>query len=609
MNEGRSVILAIALSLGVLIGWQYLMETVQPPPEPGPELGSEFASQSGPQTGAQTPATPSLPATSGQNAGLPSLGAATPSLPAPSAGALSKATSAPRVAISTPSLRGSLSLKGALVDDLTLRKYRATPSPTSQQIRLFKPDLYYAFHGWLSKNAKMPDSESLWKLEEGSTLTPKTPIVLSYDNGEGLEFRRVIRVDNKYLFTITQTVRNTSRRPATLFLLGQLRRFETPETSDFFISHEGLVGVFNGELEEWDYEDIQQDVLTNQGQAGWLGITDKYWASVLIPPQGQNFSARFLTARYPAATVAQTRAATVSDYLHTQGVTLAPNQTVSLESHMFVGAKVVKDVDGYQKSLSLPSFDLLIDWGWFYFLTKPLFLLLYYFYDLLGNFGIAILVVTLLIKVVFFPLANKSYASMALMKKINPQLVKLRETYANDKMRQQQEMMALYKKEKVNPLAGCLPFVIQIPVFFALYKVLFVTIEMRHAPFFGWIQDLSAPDPTSLFNLFGLIPLELPDILIIGVWPLLMGISMVFQTRLNPPPPDPIQRKIFSFLPIIFTVILAGFPVGLVIYWTWNNILSIGQQVVIMRRHGVEIDVLDNLGLGRLKKAWKSKSS
>lgn len=383
------------------------------------------------------------------------------------------------------------------------------------------------------------------------------------------------------MFTVSQRVENTGTEPVSLYPYGLIRRWDTPPTAGFFILHEGPIGVLGGTLEEIDYDDLQEDGdIELPSDGGWLGITDKYWLTALVPDQESTLTANFRHSLSDGQDRYQV------DYLRNQ-IRLSPGNTIEVVDRLFVGAKEVSLLDQYREDYGIPLFDRAVDFGWFYFLTKPLFYVLHWFYERVGNYGVAILLLTLLVKILFYPLANKSYRSMSQMKKLQPEMMKMREQYGDDKARMNQELMALYKKEKVNPMSGCLPIVVQIPVFFALYKVLFVSIEMRHAPFFGWIQDLSAPDPTTVFNLFGLIPWDPPAFLMIGVWPLLMGATMLLQQRLNPQPADPMQAKIMMMLPLMFIFLFATFPAGLVIYWTWNNVLSIAQQWVIMKRMGV----------------------
>ncbi|MBT4220124.1 MAG: membrane protein insertase YidC, partial [Rhodospirillaceae bacterium] len=495
----------------------------------------------------------------------------------------------PRILVRAPRLEGSLALRGGRLDDLTMIDYRETLEADSKRIVLLSPsgakDAYFADFGWVGNGLKMPDSNTLWAANR-KTLTPETPVTLSWDNGQGLTFQRTMAIDENYMFTVTQTVKNNGSSAVTLFPYGLVSRHGSPQVTGFYILHEGLLGVFDETLLEVDYDELQEDNLIQKtSTGGWLGITDKYWLTALIPNQKEAQTTRFTYRNDNGLEKYQT------DFLG-QPVGIAPGASVTEESHLFAGAKEVNQLDGYEASLSIKRFDLAIDFGWFYFLTKPIFYTMIYINDYVGNYGIAILLLTVLIKVLFFPLANKSYTAMSKMRKLQPEMVKLRDRFGDDKVRLNQEMMSLYKREKANPASGCLPMIVQIPVFFALYKVLFVTIEMRHAPFFGWIHDLSAPDPTVVWNLFGLIPWDpsayLPAAVLIGVWPLVMGVTMFLQQRLNPQPTDPLQAKIFLFLPIMFTFLLAQFPAGLVIYWAWNNLLSIIQQKLIMIKMGVK---------------------
>ncbi|MGC2775550.1 MAG: membrane protein insertase YidC, partial [Bradyrhizobium sp.] len=518
----------------------------------------------------------------------------------------------PRVKIDTPRLTGSIALKGARIDDIALVQYRDTVDPTSPAIVLFSPsntaNPYYAEFGWVGApgaKAQAPDPSTVWQQDGSNALTSATPVKLTYDNGAGLTFRRTIAVDDHYLFSIKDEVTNTGSAPATLYPYGLISRHGTPHVSGYYILHEGLIGYLGEKgLQEYTYKKIDDDKNAEFSVTdAWMGITDKYWAAALLPASDAH-----LKARYQSSVVDNVRRYQ-TDYLE-DAQTVAPGATNTVSTRLFAGAKEagvvginfpVGGLGGYNQKLGLNHFDLLIDWGWFYFLTKPMFLALDFFYRFFGNFGISILLVTVLVKLLFFPLANKSYASMAKMKAIQPQLAALKERYPDDRMKQQQEMMEIYKKEKINPIAGCLPVALQIPVFFSLYKVLFVTIEMRHAPFYGWIKDLSAPDPTNLFTLFGLIPFDPTQLplfghyLALGIWPIIMGITMWFQMKLNPTPPDPTQAMIFNWMPLIFTFMLAGFPAGLVIYWAWNNTLSVLQQGFIMRRNGVKVELFDNI--------------
>ena len=512
------------------------------------------------------------------------------------------------MAISTPSVSGSINLRGGRIDDLRLNDFHETVDKSSPTIILLSPadapDGYFAEFGWSgpADAGPMPGPDTVWTAPAGAQLSVDKPVTLTYDNGKGLTFSRKIAVDDHYMFTVTDSVANATGAPVDLTPYGRVTRIGEPKTTGYYILHEGLIGVFGDQgLQEVKYSGLKDNPEKTMPvvNRGWLGITDKYWAAALIPPADQDFTGRFVKSETPSLRYQ-------ADYSGTP-VPVPAGGSVESTSRLFAGAKQVSVVDDYQKTYNIESFELLIDWGWFYFITKPMFFLIDFLYRLFGNFGVAILAVTVLVKALFFPLANKSYKSMSAMKKVQPQMTELRERYKDDKVKQQQALMELYKKEKINPLAGCWPIAIQIPVFFSLYKVLFVTIEMRHAPFFGWIQDLSAPDPTTVFNLFGLIPWDVPSFLMIGIWPLIMGASMFVQMRLNPTPPDPTQRLIFTWMPLIFMFMLARFPAGLVIYWAWNNTLSVTQQYVIMRRQGVEVDlwgnVLESIGLRKPKPA------
>jgi YidC/Oxa1 family membrane protein insertase len=601
MTDNKNTILAIALSALVLIAWQFFFAMPQEKARQE-KLQAEQLTQKQ-QTPAQPsqpgqpvpiPAQPGLPQAPGQTAQTPA------DIAANRGAALAKS---PRVPIATDSLQGSIALKGGRIDDLALVKFRETVDPKSPPIVLLSPsgspDPFYAEFGWTNAagaNVKVPAADTVWTQASSGALRIDHPVMLTYDNGEGLEFRRTIAIDDKYLFTIKDEVVNKSEKPVSLFPFALISRHGTPKTLGYYILHEGLIGKFGDEgSKEVTYKTIEdKKINTFNATNAWLGITDKYWAAVLLPKTDAHVIANFRADKLGTLETYQT------DYL-LDARTIAPGATATADARLFAGAKEVRVVNDYEKKLELNHFDLLIDWGWFYFITKPLFFVIDYIYRLVGNFGVAILLVTVLIKAAFFPLANKSYASMAKMKAVQPQMAALKARYPDDKAKQQQELMALYKKEKINPLAGCLPIAIQIPVFFSLYKVLFVTIEMRHAPFFGWIHDLSAPDPTNLFTLFGLIPFDptvLPVIgpfLHLGAWAIIMGITMWAQMKLNPTPPDPTQAMIFNWMPLIFTFMLATFPAGLVIYWAWNNSLSVLQQSVIMRKHGAKIELIDNV--------------
>ena len=611
-ENNRNFILAIVLSIGVLFGWQYFFVPKHPPQAPG--------TQTAQQQPAQQPVQPGPPQPSGEGgAPAPATGVRLPA-GAPETSTLTRdeaLASAPRLAIDTPGIKGSINLKGARIDDVVLKKYRETVDPSSPNVVLLSPSgsphPYYVEHGWVAdpgKDLAVPGPDTVWKAESTGPLTPSIPVTLSYNNGKGLVFTRTIAVDDNFMFTVTDAVANSGSEPVTLYAYGLVSRLGVPPTQSYYILHEGLIGVVDGGLEQITYKKAigQTQAAPVNGKSGWLGITDKYWAATVVPEQGKDFKARFSgTSGAAGADHFQ------SDYL-LSGVSVPAGGKRETKGYVFAGAKEVHLVDSYAAKYAIPKFDLLIDWGWFYFLTKPMFYALDFFYKLVGNFGVAILIVTLVIKLVLFPLANKSYVSMSKMKKLQPEMQRIKERFEDDRVRQQTAMMELYKKEKVNPASGCLPILVQIPVFFALYKVLFVTIEMRHAPFFGWIQDLSAPDPTSVFNLFGLLPFDpatVPGIghfLMLGAWPLIMGVTMWVQMKLNPAPPDPVQAKVFAWMPVFFTFLLAGFPAGLVIYWAWNNSLSVLQQSVIMSRQGVEIPLLENLGFKNNKNRAKDET-
>jgi YidC/Oxa1 family membrane protein insertase len=602
MNDQRNTILAIVLSAVVLIAWQYYFGL------PQIEKQRQEAQKAQQQTQQpQAPAPVQLPgSTPAQPTQVP--GPAGPAGP-PGPGqqltreAIIDATG-PRLKIETPSLQGTIALKGGRIDDLALVRYRETVNLKSPAVVLLSPSgsphPFYAEFGWTAPagaSAKLPDNNTVWRQQGSGILAVGSPVRLTYDNGEGLEFSRIISVDDKYLFTVEDQVVNKGAAPVTLYPYALVSRHGTPETLGYYILHEGLIGVLEDKLQEVTYSDIEKKKAITFAKAAniWLGITDKYWAATLMPDPKARVDARFMATAAGAQKTYQT------DFLG-DPQTIAPGASGKSATNLFAGAKEIAIVDGYDKQLNLNRFELLIDWGWFYFITKPMFWGIDFFFKLLGNFGLAILAVTVVIKIIFFPLANKAYASMAKMKAVQPQMLALRERYGDDKMKQQQELMALYKKEKINPLAGCLPILIQVPVFFALYKVLFVTIEMRHAPFYGWIKDLSAQDPTNLFSLFGLLPepmaylgVHIGTFFHLGIWPIIMGVTMWVQMKLNPAPPDPTQKMIFDWMPLVFTFMLASFSAGLVIYWAWNNFLSVIQQSMIMRKHGAKIELFDNV--------------
>ena len=487
-----------------------------------------------------------------------------------------------RIQFENPKIVGSISLKGAAIDDLTFKDYN-TELESNKKVTLLGPrnieNGYLIESGFVTsdKNIDIPDSDSIWSVVGNDKLTNKSPIKLSWSNKQGIGFEKEISLDDKYLFTIKQSVVNSTNNKYDFYSYGQIIRNKIPEISNFYILHEGLIATLDDELIEEDYDDIQEKKFSKISEKGWLGISDKYWITSLIPPQEKEFKTTFDFKKKFRA-----------NFIATEPLELKGKSSVEEKLQIIVAAKRVDVIDGYADSLNIDKFDLVIDWGFLYFITKPLFFGIDYFFKLLGNYGLAIIAITICIRLAFFPLANFSFRSMAKMKALQPEMARLKELHKNDKMKLQQEMMALYKKEKVNPMSGCFPILVQIPVFFALYKVLFVTIEMRQMPFYGWIHDLSERDPTSLFNLFGLLPYDVPSFLVIGAWPIAMGVSMWVQQKLNPAPTDAMQAKIFMFFPLFLTVILAPFPSGLVIYWTVNNILTMAQQVFIMKRTTVK---------------------
>jgi YidC/Oxa1 family membrane protein insertase len=575
--ENRNLIMAVALSMIVLLGWQIFV--IQP------EMEKEAAEQE------RIAAEMAQSAATANDSGQPSASAAsgTPAIINNTAPAKAVDT-AKRIVIDAPLVRGSFSVRGARLDDVILTSYNETLDENSENIHFLKKissdTPFFAEFGWSSSDSgqTMPSADSLWSADR-DVLSPATPVTLTWDNGQGLQFTRRISINDDYLFVFEDSVTSSLPGDITLYPYGLVRRHGTPATTGMYILHEGPLGVFDETLSEEDYDDLRDAgaagiKMTPETAGGWVGITDKYWLAALLPTQAKNYNFGFQslagnTDRYQV------------DFIDPNGLLLAAGGAITSESRLFAGAKKVALLDYYAEQLNIPNFDLAIDFGWFYFLTKPFFYAINWLFGLFGNFGVAVLAFTVLVKLAFFPLANKSYRSMAKMRLLAPKLQTLRERFGDDRQKLNQEMMALYKTEQVNPAAGCLPVLLQIPVFFALYKVLFVTIEMRHAPFFGWINDLSAPDPTSIFNMFGLLPYSvsfLPPFLQLGIWPILMGISMFLQMRLNPAPPDPIQAKVFQFMPIFFTFLLATFPAGLVIYWTWNNLLSMAQQWYIMKR-------------------------
>ncbi|MGE5540399.1 MAG: membrane protein insertase YidC [Gemmatimonas sp.] len=577
MDNQRNLILAVAVSVAIMFGFQYFFGKT-----PAERQQQAVENQQAQQ---QQPARPDAltpPSTDGQAA--PRSPVASAPVPAPTA-APRQSDTGPRIKITTPRLAGSIALKGARFDQLSLEDYRETVDPGSPTITLLAPPSsehpYFAEYGWLAQDAgvPVPTADTVWQAD-ADTLTPSKPVHLTWDNGRGLVFKRTLSVDDNFLFTIADSVENRTGQAVTLFPYGLIARTGTPHTEGLYILHEGPVGVLGGSLKEVSYKDAAKQTapVSYDSKGGWIGITDKYWLASLMWDQNAQVKGSFTHRKEGELDKYQT------DFLGA-GISVPANGSAETTNHLFAGAKEVRLIDAYAEKLGVQHFDLAIDFGWFYFLTKPFFYALDTLSHWFGNFGLAILALTVCVKLVFFPLANKSYRSMSALRDLQPEMQRLRERYKDDRMRMNQAMMELYRKEKVNPAAGCLPIVIQIPVFFALYKVLYVTIEMRHAPFYGWIKDLSAHDPTNIFNLFGLIPWTPPAFLpVLGAWPLIMGLTMFLQMKLNPQPADPVQAKVFMFMPIIFTFILAPFPAGLVIYWAWNNTLSIAQQWIIMRR-------------------------
>ncbi len=598
-KDQNNLMFAVALSILVLMGWQYFFAR--------PELQNEHARQEfnkkieaqnkdgSSETPPNVASTPVAPPSTDAPAGAQAPATAPVSREAALQGSQ-------RLKIETPSLEGSIDLKGGRLDDLVLMKYRETVDPNSARVILLSPsgspEPYFAEYGWVPQSGsavKVPTRDSLWTVESGTRLTPETPVTLMWDNGGGLVFHRTVSFDNDYMFKIKDEIENKTQAEVTLLPYARVHRSGHPPSQAFYVLHEGLVGVSGDHgLQEFTFADaLKSGVPTtfDNVTGGWLGITDKYWATALVPEQSEPYRAMYsaLKARDPAG-----KDAFQTDYLR-GALSVPAGLRKGVEGHLFAGAKQASLIDGYENALGILRFDRMIDWGWFYFITRPLFRLMEFINGLVHNFGITILILTVLVKAAFYPLANKQYESMARMKKLQPEMQRIKEQYKDDTQRQQKEIFELYRTQKINPLAGCWPILLQIPVFFALYKVLFVTIDMRHAPFFGWIHDLSAPDPTSLFNLFGLLPFDSPTFLHIGVWPLIMGVTMWMQMQLNPPQPDPIQQQIFQWMPVVFTFMLASFPAGLVIYWAWSNTLSILQQVRINKKNGAEVHLLDNI--------------
>jgi YidC/Oxa1 family membrane protein insertase len=580
--EQKNLLLAIILSAIIMVGFQWYNASQRPP-----QVGETVTQQSKTNL-PNLPTPPSLENKSNKQ-DAPGLSVPIPgfnSVTAEAKAMKNALEATPRLIIESERVTGSISLVGARIDDLTLKSYRETIQPESKNISLLLPfgstNPYYTDFGWVSGDTQVPNENSIWK-SNNQTLTEKKPVRLTWQNKDDVTFILEISLDANFMFTINQRVENNGTKSATVYPFGRISRTGTPEITDFYILHEGMLGVFDDVLKEIDYDEIQEDkLIQNKSKGGWIGITDKYWLTALIPDQNANIDTRFSDQIKKGVDNYQV------DFRGDAQI-ITPGAAAQASSRFFAGAKEAQLILDYRDQLNIARFDLAIDWGWFEFLTKPIFFALMYFSDYLGNMGLSILLLTVLIKLAFFPLANKSYRAMSKMKLLQPEMVKIRERFKDDKAKMNQEVMQLYKREKANPAAGCLPILPQIPVFFALYKVVFVTIELRHAPFYGWIKDLSAADPVTPLNLFGLINWTPPEIMAIGIWPIIMGVTMFIQQKLNPPPPDPMQAKIFMFLPIMFTFMLARFPSGLVIYWAWNNALSVLQQYVIMRQAGATV--------------------
>ena len=588
MNSNKNLILAFALSALVIFGWQWFVVM--------PQMKTEQAHQALLAKQEKTAPTPGTAAANAQGAPGANL-----SLPQGGTAHMTRAQAlaaeGERIAIDTPLLDGSIALKGARLDDLRLKKYRETTDPKSPEIVLLAPKgtdyPYYAEFGWIgsSGNVPVPGDQTLWT--GSGTLSPGHPVTLSWDNGQGLVFTRVIAIDDQYMFSVADSVANKSGAAAALYPFAYVAREGVPKTSTTYVLHLGFVGVANNSEIDANYDDFKDAATppkTFSSTGGWVGITDKYWMAAVIPPQNENYNGAYLGSDINPSTKAYQ-----ANY-RLAARTIAPGASASVTHQLFAGAKVVDILRGYESREGISRFHNAVDWGWFFFITQPFFWLLDQFYKLTGSFGFAILMLTVVVRLAFFPIASAQFKSMGKMKRVQPEMERLKKLHADDTQKQQMAIMEMYKREKVNPLAGCLPILIQIPVFFALYKVLYVTIEMYHAPFYGWVHDLSAPDPTSIINLFGLLPFNpqawLPGFLAmlsIGIWPILMGATQFVQMKLNPPPPDPVQAKMFTFMPLIFVFFFASMPAGLVIYYTWNTLLTIAQQWFIMHREGVEV--------------------
>ena len=597
MNDNRNLFVAIALSALLLVGWQYFVAA--------PQLQAEQARQA---LLAKQQKKPQEPVSVTAPEPVNNAPEAVRKAPVQLSRAEALKRSGARIVIRTPTVDGSFLLKGARFDDLKLKKYHETVDPKSPEIELLAPSgsayPYFAEFGWSAAGAKiaLPNDQTPWQLKNGTVLSPGKPVTLAWDNGQGLVFTRTISVDEQYMFTVTDSVENKSGAKTVLYPYALVVRDGVTKHTTSYLLHEGFVGVANDKLKDPTYDDFKKDGTppeTFDSTGGWVGITDKYWMAAVIPSQNEKFNGTFRATPYGGAKSYQAN--------YTLGARpLAPGQTITTTQRLFAGAKVVDTLRTYERNLGIQRFDLAVDWGWFIFLTQPLFWLLDKLNRYLGNFGLAIILATVVIRLLLFPLANASFKSMSRTKKVQPEMERIKKLFADDKVRQQQEMMELYKREKVNPVTGCLPMLVQIPILWSFFKVMFVTIEMYHAPFYGWVQDLSAPDPTSFLNLFGLLPFTVPQslpgilgsvvfLLHVGIWPILMGMTQWVQMKLNPAPGDPVQARMFALMPLVMTFMFAAFSSGLVIYYTWNNLLSMAQQYFMMKREGVPVHLFENL--------------
>lgn len=593
-NNNRNLILATVLSFLVIVVWFVLFPPAEPEVDPNAPQVTQTAD------GTATPPAAAAPSTS-----LPEAAPGTAAVAA-----------APRIDIDTPELKGSISLAGGRIDDLLLVKYHETLDDNSPNVRLLEPVAetapYYALFAWVPGGnldfGDVPGAQTEWRKVSGDKLTPSAPVVLEWDSPRGLTFTRTISVDDKFMFTVSDKVTNTGTEPATLASYGVVARHGKPTNlKNFFVIHEGAIGRADGKLTELKYDKIAglpefegaQGEKTEATVDGWVGFTDHYWMTILVPEQGKPFTS--VMKYVPGPSIYQTE-------VRQPAVTIAPGESTENATRVFSGAKEWETIRAYERNDNIPGFIDSIDWGWFFFLTKPIFAVLHWLHGFIGNMGLSIIALTFILKLLVLPLAYKSYVSMARMKELQPEMEALKERAGDDRQKLQKEMMQLYKDKKVNPAAGCLPILIQIPIFFSLYKVIFVTIELRHAPFFGWLRDLSAPDTSSLFNLFGLLPWAAPahgtmlGMVFIGVLPILLGISMWLQQKLNPAPTDAAQATIFAWMPWIFMFMLGGFASGLVLYWITNNLITFSQQYLIMSSHGHRPQLF-----GNIKSSFKRK--